>query len=336
MRTVSGIWAALGALLAACVLTAPTARANPLPEPGQMSLYELMRQLPDEPTPENQSRFVALLRMFPGYAVTLPGNRRVIESNFDVFQPLFISAQKPGMVPSVNGELQSLYFELADEPAREDMIEVLRSWLVAPSEPAPAWSEPASRDGDVVFPVQLEARVTAAELLSDLGDGPSRALIETIVDSLGCDSVHPHGHCWYLEQAIRRLDDPRSACFLRSGEDGLIELCRGADEVESVSFEARAKGRPPVQLDGAAVGRVFAALAGASVRGPRSVNRGAGYRLTVRFPDGLEAVVRLMAAGLFHYSDNSRVVGYELGIDSAGLYDIFADLGEIRVSQVQD
>ena len=66
------------------------------------------------------------------------------------------------------------------------------------------------------------------------------------------------------------------------------------------------------------------------------MNRGAGYRLTVRFPDGLEAVVRLMAAGLFHYSDNSRVVGYELGIDSAGLYDIFADLGEIRVSQVQD
>lgn len=329
MKLVYCIWAILGVLVAMCVLAASLACANPLPEPGQTALYELLPHLADNPTPEAESHFVALVRMFPDYAVALRANREIIESNFSMFQPLFVRAQKPGTVPSVNLRLQSAYFELADESAKQNMLEVLRSWLAAPSEPPPDGAEPASEGGDVVFPVRVEARVTAAELLSELGDTQSRALIESLMDSLGCASVHPHGACWYLEQATRRLAAPGSACFLQGNKGGSLDLCRGADEVESIRFEARAKGRAPFELDEAGVSRAFEALAGASVTSANFVSRGVGYRLTIRFPDGLEAVIRLIAADLFHYSDNSKHAGHELGLNSPPLYAFFVEMGEI-------
>jgi hypothetical protein len=105
-----------------------------------------------------------------------------LRAHFDIFAPLLIESQRPG--GRVSADVQALFSERASHVHISDMCAAIREWLTG-AVPISSLGRIHTRFGKSLLRLQeLEARVTAAQWLSDYGDREALPLVEALHDTL--------------------------------------------------------------------------------------------------------------------------------------------------------
>lgn len=260
-----------------------------------------------------------------------------MRSNMALFEPYLLESQRGAA--RLDTRLHEEFRRRATAAGRDSMCALLRDRLLGYDRQPGAPGASTLSGNDVVDIVLL------AEILSDYRDAKAREAISrarSLVADIGGESLSrfrgEESPAWFLEMALRRTQDPRSAAILipREPDVGRFEVRKKADEILELK----------VTIDGAATWhqlppdpvrdrRVLAYLGSGESTEPlldwwATNHRWA--RMKIVFQNGLVAAVDLTTRGVF-YSDNTRYTstGYWLRCDALvkEIWNIVGDVEDV-------
>ena len=316
------------------------ALANPLPLSRLSPLENSIVEVIDTDGLRGGQALVALLGRY-GFSLSEDTMQRV-RTHMALLEPYILRSQRGA--PRIDGRLHDAFRHWARPAARDSMCAILGSRL------AQFDTQQNDRNSPSLTVRDLGDLVLCAEILSDYRDAKAidgishaRQLIADLDDDVRYPLHAAESPAWYLEMALRRIEDPTSAAVLmrRDPYVGLFRVCRSAADVVSFRVTAESGSEatwhevPPNPVRD---GRILAHL-GSS----RSVARSMGGMfpntrwacLQIIFRDGSKATIDLTTLGM-HYTENTRYssTGHWLECDDlvrdiwgiVGMYEDLVDL----------
>jgi hypothetical protein len=286
--------------LAVCATLAGPCRANPVPDAVANQFRALVRQTAQTGVCPDTTQLAEYFGRF-GLDLLSTSERAAVESQFEVFAPLLVEAQRPGQTLSF--EVQALFRRRAGTTEREAMQKVLREWLTAPSSTLASGVDVSYPPSAVAAAVQ-RTRVTAAEMLAEWGDQSAGPLMARLAapDTMSAEMA------WHLARARECLRDPDARTFLVIDPDSSVRVNQTVEEVKEAGLRQGnlTSGQNQYRLNPAECRDLWAVIRESRVvdRGQRM---GGGYSVVLEFADGVRASLSPTQPGYVVYTDNTSL-----------------------------